>query len=117
MCGLLRYMKNYPMEEKLYIRAKEVILNYRYWMDQKGSDGMCFWSENHSLMFYFCAMIAGEMYPDEYFNTCRKTVKKMFENGRDKVVQWLTDIEIDGYEEFLSARIYVCDFCNTFKYR
>ena len=84
-------------------------------MDQKGSDGMCFWSENHSLIFYSCAMIAGEMYPNEYFTTSRKTGKEMIEDGRDKVVQWITDIETDGYEEFLSARIYVCYLCSTFK--
>lgn len=107
MCGLLRYMKKYPMEEKLYARAKEVILNYRYWMDQKGSDGMCFWSENHALMFYACAMIAGEMYADEYFTRAQKSGKMLFHSGRDKVLQWLEDIESDGYEEFLSAG-YMC---------
>lgn len=107
MCGLLRYMKNYPLEEKLYKRAKEVILNYRYWMDQKGSDGMCFWSENHALMFYSCGVIAGEMYPEEYFTRFEGTGNKLFEDSRDKVVQWLTDIEVDGYEEFLSAG-YMC---------
>jgi len=107
MCGLLRYMKNYTMEEKLFNRAKNVILNYRYWMDEKGSDGMCFWSENHALMFYSCAMIAGELYPDEYFTRFEGTGKKLFEVGRGKVVQWLTDIEDEGYEEFLSAG-YMC---------
>ena len=42
-------------------RIKDVMLNYRYWMDMDGFDGMCFWSENHALMFYTCAMNAGDM--------------------------------------------------------
>lgn len=107
MSGLLRYIKNYDMEEKLYARAKEVIINYRYWMDQKGSDGMCFWSENHALMFYSCAMIAGEMYPDEYFTRAERTGREMYGYGKEKVLQWLTDLENDGYEEFLSGG-YMC---------
>jgi len=121
ICGLIRYMKNYHMEEKLQSRAKQVILNYRYWMDQKGSDGMCFWSENHSLMFYSSAMIVGEMYPNEKFPRADKTGKEMMEDGRNKVEQWITDIETYGYEEFLSAG-YMCvtfaallnvvDFCD-----
>lgn len=107
MCGLLRYVKNYSVEEKLNSRIKEVILNYRYWMDQKGSDGMCFWSENHALMFYSCAMIAGKMYPEEYFQRADKTGEALFEAGRNSVLEWLLDIESDGYEEFLSAG-YMC---------
>ena len=107
MSGLLRYMKNYPLDDKLEKRAKEVILNYRYWMDQKGSDGMCFWSENHALAFYSCQMIAGEMYPDDYFTRGEKVGKAMFEEGKAKVDQWLKDIENDGYEEFLSGP-YMC---------
>jgi hypothetical protein len=107
MAGLLRYIKKYPMEEKLYAKAKDVILNYRYWMDQKGSDGMCFWSENHALMFYSCAMIAGEMYPGDYFTRAERNGKELFQYGRDKVIQWLSDLELDGYEEFLSAG-YMC---------
>lgn len=107
MCALLRYIKNYTLENSLYEKTKEVILNYRYWMDQKGSDGMCFWSENHALMFYSSAMIAGEMFPNEYFVRAEKIGKKLYEDSRDKVLQWLLDIEQDGYEEFLSAG-YMC---------
>jgi hypothetical protein len=107
MCGLLRYIKKYNIEDKYYARIKEVILNYRYWMDQKGSDGMCFWSENHALMFYSCAMIAGEMYPEEYFTRAERSGGELFEYGKEKVAQWLSDLEVDGYEEFLSGG-YMC---------
>lgn len=107
MSGLLRYINKYPIDTKLQCKVRDVILNYRYWMDQKGSDGMCFWSENHALMFYSCAMIAGKMYPNEYFTRAEKPGTEMYEYGRDKVKQWISDLEVDGYEEFLSAG-YMC---------
>lgn len=55
MCGLIRYLHNYPVEGAMKERIKDVMINYRYWMDMDGFDGMCFWSENHALMFYTCA--------------------------------------------------------------
>lgn len=107
MCGLIRYLHNYPAEGKLKERIKDVMLNYRYWMDMDGFDGMCFWSENHALMFYTCAMNAGEMYPDEYFPRAAMTGRELFAYGRDKVLQWLDDVEKYGFEEFLST-VYMC---------
>jgi hypothetical protein len=105
--ALIRYIKNYDVDEQMSERIKTVLLNYRYWMDQIGSDGMCFWSENHSLMFYISAMNAGQMYPDSIFTRANKTGSQMYEIGRSKVLEWIEDIEDRGFEEFLSSG-YTC---------
>ena len=107
VCALIRYMKNNKMDAKMQQRAKEVLLNFRYWMDEEGSDAMCFWSENHSLMFYVSAMHAGAMYPDELFIRSDKTGRQLYESSRKKVLEWLMDVEKYGFEEFLSG-IYMC---------
>lgn len=107
MCGLIRYMHNYPVEGVLKDRIRDVMLGYRYWMDMDGFDGMCFWSENHALMFYTCAMNAGELYPDEYFTRAKMTGRELFKYGRAKVLQWIEDVEEYGFEEFLST-VYMC---------
>ena len=107
VCGLVRYLKNYEMDEELYKRAKDVLLNWRYWMNQNGSDAMCFWSENHSLMFYACAMQVGEMFPQDYFKRANMTGLQLSQFGREKVLAWLDDVETNGFEEFLST-VYMC---------
>lgn len=107
LCGLIRYLKNYPLSPELAARTREVLVNYRYWMDQKGTDAMCFWSENHALMFYICAMNAGELYPDEYFPRAEKTGKELYAESRERVGCWLADVEEHGFEEFLST-VYMC---------
>lgn len=107
VCSFIRYIKNYEISPELQKRAKEVLLNFRYWMDEKGSDAMCFWSENHSLMFYVSAMNAGEMYPDEIFTRSGLTGRKLYEQNRRKVMEWIEDVEKYGFEEFLSG-IYMC---------
>ncbi len=107
MCGLLRYLHYYSVDQELEQRVKEVLLNYRYWMNMDGADAMCFWSENHSLMFYMSAMDAGARYPQERFARANMTGQELFEYGKGKVLQWLSDVETYGFEEFLST-VYLC---------
>lgn len=107
VCGLLRYIHLYEMDEALWERTKQVLLNYRYWMSMDGTDGMCFWSENHSLMFYLSAMDAGQFFPEEYFTLAGMTGRELSEFGKEKLLQWLDDVEEYGFEEFLST-VYMC---------
>lgn len=106
ICGFIRYIHNYEMDEQMSARLKEVLLGFRYWMNEEGSDAMCFWSENHSLMFYSSAMFVGAMYPDDYFPRAEKTGRELSLHGRKKVIDWIIDVEQYGFEEFLS-NVYV----------
>ena len=101
--GVIRYMKNYPVDDELKARIDEVLTNYRYWMSMDGSDGMCFWSENHSILFYSSALIVGEMYPTTFFPTARMTGSELADFGRRLTNEWFDDFEESGFEEFLST--------------
>lgn len=107
LCGFLRYMHEYELDEELKACARDVLLHFRYWMTMEGADAMCFWSENHSLLFYTCAMDAGRMYPDEHFTRAGMTGEALFRWGRGKVAEWLDDVEQYGFEEFMST-VYLC---------
>lgn len=102
-CAMVRFMKLYPMDEALSARCKEVMLNYRYWMDETGNDGMCFWSENHSLMFFVSAYIAGECYPEDVFSRSGKTGKEMKEKAGTRIHDWLKETLSEGFDEFHSG--------------
>ncbi|HKL58537.1 MAG TPA: hypothetical protein VJ863_01455 [Sphaerochaeta sp.] len=110
LCGLIRYIKNYPLDEELQARIDEVLLRYRYWMTMKGSDAMCFWSENHALQFYSCAYLVGNMYPTSYFSRAERTGKDLSSFGKEMLHQWFAYAENHGFEEFLST----CYMCVTF---
>ena len=107
VCGLIRYLKNYPVSEVRSARIRQVLTGWRYWMDQDGTDGMCFWSENHCLMFYVSAMAAGEMYPEDEFPLAGRTGAQLSAWGRGMVLDWLKDVEDYGFEEFHST-VYMC---------
>lgn len=101
--GFLRLMKNYSLSDKLNARIKEVLLNFRYWMDEPGEDGMCFWSENHALLFHACQLVTGYIYPDEIFTRSKRTGKQQAEIALARCWEWLEDVEQNGLEEFNSA--------------
>jgi hypothetical protein len=103
IAGLIRYMKSYPLDSRFEARAKEVLIDYRYWMTHNGVDAMCFWSENHSLLFYSAAMFCGEMYPNANFKRTDMNGRQLSEFGKKHVLEWLEDVEKEGFEEFLAS--------------
>lgn len=99
----MRYYRLYEVSETIKKRTKEVVLNYRYWMNEEGTDGMCFWSENHSLLFYISAFMAGELYPEDYFFRAKCTGRELHEKVKVKINDWLDDVLEYGFEEFQSG--------------
>lgn len=112
LAGLLRMMSLSLLPEELEAEAEQAILNYRYWMTEEGSDGMCFWSENHALMFYICAYMAGKRYPDKIFPRSGRTGEEQSRMALWRIRQWLADVEEYGFEEFLSGD-YMCVTCGA----
>ena len=101
--GILRLMQKYPLAEDLRLRIREVLLGFRYWMDEQGKDGMCFWSENHALMFHGAQLVAGALYPDDRFTRSGRIGREQSATGAKRCREWLADVLENGLEEFGSA--------------
>jgi hypothetical protein len=84
-------------------KIKRTTLAFRYWTDEPGRDAMCFGSENHSLLFHGCQLIAGQLYPDETFTNSKKKGSEMAALGAKRCKEWLDKTERRGFEEFLSS--------------
>ncbi len=102
-CGFVRFLYTYPLDEVREKKLKETMLSFRYWMDQPGQDGMCFWSENHSLMFYQTAYFFGKRYPEDVFEKSGKTGALLAEDARTLIEAWLVDLLEYGFDEFNSG--------------
>lgn len=101
--GMLRLLQKYPVSDQFRRDAKDALLQFRYWMDEDGTDGMCFWSENHALMFYGAQMVAGGLYPQESFIRSGLTGEQMRQRGEARCREWLDSVETYGFEEFMSG--------------
>lgn len=84
-------------------KIKRTALAFRYWMDEPGKDAMCFGSENHSLLFHGCQLIAGRLYPEETFTNSNKKGSELAAIGARRCKEWLEKTERRGFEEFLSS--------------
>ena len=84
-------------------KIQRTALAFRYWDDEPGNDAMCFWSENHSLLFHGCQMLAGRLYPDCVFNNSNRLGSVQATLGATRCRDWLARIEPRGLEEFNSG--------------
>lgn len=84
-------------------RIKRTAIGFRYWQDEPGNDALCFDSENHSLLFHGCQMIAGDLFPEETFTNCCRSGSEHAVIGRERIADWLDKKEAEGFHEFLSS--------------
>ena len=88
-------------EESAEIRRAS--LGFRYWMDEPGNDAMCFNSENHTLLFHGCQLLAGLLYPEDIFSNSGHTGREQAALALPRIREWLDKVEARGFEEFNSG--------------
>jgi hypothetical protein len=105
---LLRIMNDYKdrIPPELNSRLKKTLLGFRYWMDEPGENGMCYWSENHQILFASAEYIAGQMYPDEVFTNSGLTGRQHIAKAEKRIFDWLEMRWKFGFSEFYSNVYY-----------
>ncbi|MDP3130423.1 MAG: hypothetical protein Q8N15_03690 [Bacillota bacterium] len=88
------------------LRIESTILSFKYAMDEPGSDGMCFWSENHQLLFAACEYLAGGCFPDRVFDNDKKTGAEHRAKAKSLLMRWMKYRFLYGFNEFHSNTYY-----------
>jgi hypothetical protein len=86
--------------EDLKAAIKDCALNFKYWHDEPGSDAMCYTTENHSILFHTCEILAGQLYPDEVFTNVGETGTWHREKGERMARAWLRARGRTGFWEW-----------------
>lgn len=86
---------------------KGSVLNFKFWMDQPGDDSMCFWSENHQILFATSEYLLGHFYSDEIFLNTGLSGQEHSELGKARVLTWLEQRWLYGFTEYFSNTYYV----------
>ncbi len=125
MLGIIRLL--YQLRDKrlctsqLVSKAEQTILNFKYWSDEPGIDSMCYWTENHQIMFSVNEYLAGQYFPESGFPNSGMTGKEKKEKARGRILRWLELRFKTGFSEWLShiyfdedltALINLIDFCD-----
>ena len=93
-------------DPELVEKAKRTILDFKYWPDEPGTDSMCYWTENHHIIFSSSEYIAGQTFPDEVFSNSGHTGRQKLERARPRIEKWLDLRFRTGFDEWLSNVYY-----------
>jgi hypothetical protein len=88
---------------KGYALIKETLLNFKYWMTEPGTDSMCYWSENHQILFAVAEYLAGKLWPDEIFTNDGTSGKAHMLRAEKRINYWMEHRFYFGFSEFYST--------------
>jgi len=104
LVGLLgvmyRYAEDPAFPEALKEPLEACVLNFKYWHDEPGTDAMCYDTENHSILFHTCEILAGQLYPDRVFANNGQTGQWHWEKGDRLALEWLRQRGTTGFTEW-----------------
>lgn len=95
--------------DDLRARIDDVVLGYRYWMDEPGDDVQWYFSENHALLFHTAAYLAGHLLPDAVFRRSGRRGRDQSAAGATRLRAWFDHFERWEMAEFNSAPYFPID--------
>ncbi|WP_281883393.1 hypothetical protein [Paenibacillus sp. YYML68] len=106
--NVLRLLYKHPDKLDLATREqlKDTVLRFKYWMDEPGQDSMCYWSENHQILFAAAQYLAGQLYRDEVFMNSGLTGQQLMVEARERIMYWLAQRWEYGFSEWYSNVYY-----------
>ncbi len=87
-------------------RIRDALVGFKYWIDQPGRDDMCYWSENHAIMFASCEYLAGTFFPSATFTNDGLSGDEHRRLGLARVRRWLAQRLRTGLVEWNSPVYY-----------
>lgn len=80
--------------------ARAALLGFKYWIDQPGNDAMCYFTENHQMVWHTAETLVGEAFAGETFSNTGWTGAAHAEHGRAMARAWVDRKLTSGFSEF-----------------
>ena len=107
--GLLRllYLYRDQLDPALVDTIESSLVNFKYWIDEPGyNDMMCFWTENHQIMFHSDEYLAGQMFRHSVFPNVNQNGQWHMDRARAKILAWIDLRARLGFSEWDSNCYY-----------
>ncbi len=75
-----------PMD---YRRIESAFHGFKFWLDEPGLDAMCYFTENHQVLFHVAAYLAGQLWPDVVFHNSGWTGREQMARNRPRIENWI----------------------------
>lgn len=101
--GLLNLWHRVPADrwpDGLRDTVRTALTGFKYWIDQPGLDAMCYFTENHQLVWHTAEALAGEAFAGETFRCTGRSGTEHAEHGRAMAREWIARKLASGFSEF-----------------
>ncbi|MEZ4677537.1 MAG: hypothetical protein R2932_25310 [Caldilineaceae bacterium] len=98
--ALLRFGGDPNFPVAIRVQIIDCARNFRYWLDEPGEDAMCFWSENHQILFHACEVLAGQLLPTATFTNTDQSGAWHRGKGERLALAWLRKRASGGFREW-----------------
>ena len=117
---LYQFFDSTLLSERFKTHLIQTLLDFKYHPEEPGIDSMCYWTENHQIMFAANAYLAGQYFPDRRFTNSGQTGEEKMARSKSRIMKWLEMRFLTGFSEWLShvyydeditALLNLSDFC------
>lgn len=93
---------NCKLSEECRTLIRDAFLNFKYFIDEPGDDSMCYWSENHQILFAVSEYLAGQEWPDAIFTNNGISGREHMNKAGERIDAWMNQRFNYGFFEYLS---------------
>ncbi len=83
-------------------KIEKTLLNFKFWSDMPEEESLCFFSENHTLLFTSMEILCGEMWQDKTFTNSGLSGRQHEERGLERFNCWADQKLKFGFFEWYS---------------
>jgi hypothetical protein len=107
LVNLIRILYQFEdkIPENVLSKIENTLWDFNYWWDEPGGNSMCYWSENHQILFASAEYLVGQKYPDKVFKS-GLTGKEHMAKAKKRALDWLEMRWNYGFIEFFSGVYY-----------
>lgn len=99
---LFKIYKDCTLSERCSALIKDAFIGFKYFIDEPGDDSMCYWSENHQILFAVSEYLAGQEWPDDVFANNGILGREHMESAQNRIDAWMRQRFDYGFSEYLS---------------
>jgi len=81
-------------------RVRRALTGFKYWIDQPGLDAMCYFTENHQMVWHTAETLVGEVFEHDTFANSGWNGVQHAEHGRRLAQEWMGRKLAGGFSEF-----------------
>lgn len=71
-------------------KIETALRGFKYWIDEPGIDGMCYFTENHQMLFHVSGYLVGQLYPEWVFSNSGLTGAQQRDKAIPKIMRWIS---------------------------